>query len=68
MANQIIFECVGIKESFLLNEADTCRKYVGPRLVQAGWDDEPHSFTGQQNFTDGRIFVVGDSMRPISLI
>jgi len=28
--------------------------------VQSGWDDEPHSFTGQQNFADGRIFVVGD--------
>ncbi|MEI6102748.1 MAG: DEAD/DEAH box helicase family protein [Methanothrix sp.] len=46
-----------------MNEADTCRKYVEPRLVQAGWDDEPHSFTGQQNFTDGRIFVVGDKAK-----
>jgi type I restriction enzyme, R subunit len=49
-----------IKTESLLNEADTCRKYVEPGLVQAGWDDEPHSFTGQQSFTDGRIFVVGD--------
>ncbi|MGB5101463.1 MAG: hypothetical protein WBN94_12810 [Methanothrix sp.] len=49
-----------IKTESLLNEADTCRKYVEPGLVRAGWDDEPHSFTGQQNFTDGRIFVIGD--------
>lgn len=26
-------------------EADTCRKYVLPKLIEAGWDDEPHSFT-----------------------
>jgi len=44
----------------LLNEADTCRKYVVPKLIQSGWDNEPHSFTEQQNFTDGRIVMVGD--------
>ena len=44
----------------LWNEADTCRKYVTPGLVQAGWDNEPHSFTEQATFTDGRIIVVGD--------
>jgi len=43
-----------------LNEADTCRKYVLPRLIEAGWDNDPHSFTEQMNFTDGRIIVVGD--------
>jgi type I restriction enzyme R subunit len=45
------------------NEADTCRRYVLPRLIQAGWDDEPHSFTEQKTFTDGRIFIVGDKPR-----
>ncbi len=25
------------------NEADTCRKYVLPKLIEAGWDNEPHS-------------------------
>ncbi|MEF1191821.1 DEAD/DEAH box helicase, partial [Vibrio parahaemolyticus] len=25
-----------------LNEADTCRKYVTPKLVDAGWDNAPH--------------------------
>jgi type I restriction enzyme R subunit len=37
------------------NEADTCRKLITPRLIKAGWDDEPHSFTEQKTFTDGRI-------------
>ena len=48
---------------FQLNEADTCRKYVEPRLTEAGWDDEPHSFTEQQSLTDGRIVVMGDRPR-----
>ncbi len=44
-------------------EADTCRKYVLPRLVEAGWDNEPHSFTEQRTFTDGRIVVSGNKVR-----
>lgn len=44
----------------MLNEADTCRKYVVPRLIQSGWDNEPHSFTEQRNFTDGRIIIIRD--------
>jgi type I restriction enzyme R subunit len=44
-------------------EADTCRKYVLPKLTQAGWDDEPHSFTEQRTFTDGRILVSGGKIR-----
>ena len=42
-----------------MNEADTCRKYVVPRLETAGWDDAPHSFTEQRTFTDGRIVTHG---------
>jgi type I restriction enzyme R subunit len=38
-----------------VNEADTCRKEVLPLLFEAGWDEEPHSFTEQRTFTDGRI-------------
>ena len=34
-----------------------------PRLTQAGWENEPHSFTEQRNFTDGRIIVVGDKAK-----
>ena len=52
-----------VKTQSQLNEADTCRKYVEPRLVQAGWDDDPHSFTEQQSLTDGRIIVVGEKAR-----
>jgi type I restriction enzyme R subunit len=49
-----------------MNEADTCRKYVLPKLIQAGWDNEPHSFTEQRTFTDGRIVLAGSkvSRRP----
>jgi len=42
---------------FVLNEADTCRKHVVPKLQQAGWDNDPHSITEQRAFTDGRIIV-----------
>jgi len=44
-------------------EADTCRKYVLPKLIKAGWDNEPHSFTEQRTFTDGRIITVGNKPR-----
>jgi type I restriction enzyme R subunit len=43
-----------------MNEADTCRKYVLPKLISAGWDNDPHSFTEQKTFTDGRIVVIGN--------
>jgi len=42
-----------------MTEADTCRKYVLPKLIDAGWDNDPHSFTEQKTFTDGRIIVTG---------
>ena len=40
----------------MLNEADTCTRHVLPKLREAGWDAEPHSFNEQQfvQFTDGR--------------
>jgi type I restriction enzyme R subunit len=43
----------------MITEADTCRKYILPKLTQAGWDNEPHSFTEQKTFTDGRIIIIG---------
>jgi type I restriction enzyme R subunit len=46
-----------------VNEADTCRKYVTPRLQVAGWDKEPHRINEQVTFTDGRIVVVGQQAR-----
>jgi type I restriction enzyme R subunit len=47
----------------MITEADTCRKYVLPKLIQAGWDNEPHSFTEQKSITDGRIVVSGNKTR-----
>ncbi len=46
-----------------LNEADTCRRYVVPKLQAAGWDTEPHRLNEQVTFTDGRIIVSGRSGR-----
>jgi len=47
----------------MANEADTCRKFVVPKLQAGGWDDEPHSIAEQRTFTDGRIIVVGDKTK-----
>jgi type I restriction enzyme R subunit len=41
-----------------LNEADTCRTYVLPKLYSAGWEDT--QISGQKSFTDGRIVLVGN--------
>jgi type I restriction enzyme, R subunit len=41
-------------------EADTCRKYVVPKLQAAGWDNDPHSIAEQRWFTKGRIVVRGN--------
>lgn len=43
----------------MANEADTCRKWVVPRLQAAGWDEEPCSIAEQRTVTDGRIVPVG---------
>ncbi len=40
-----------------LNEADTCRKYVLPKLYAATWTDE--QINEQRTFTDGRIVIAG---------
>jgi type I restriction enzyme R subunit len=40
-------------------EADTCRKFVVPKLRAVGWDNEPHSIAEQRSVTDGRIIPVG---------
>lgn len=34
-----------------LSEADTCRKSVLPRLLTAGWDNDPRSIAKQSTFT-----------------
>lgn len=44
-----------------MNEADTCRKYVVPKLQAAGWENDPFSIAEQRYFTNpkGRIRIVG---------
>ncbi len=42
-------------------EADTCRKFVVPKLQAVGWDNEPYSIAEQRTITDGRIVPVGKS-------
>ena len=46
-----------------MNEADTCRKYVVPKLQAAGWETEPHRVNEQATFTDGRIIPIGERIR-----
>ena len=41
----------------MITEADTCRKYVLPKLRDAGWTDD--QIREQKYFTDGRIIVTG---------
>jgi type I restriction enzyme R subunit len=40
-----------------MNEADTCRKFVLPKLYAAAWSDE--QINEQRTFTDGRIVIAG---------
>lgn len=40
-------------------EADTCRKFVVPKLQVSGWDAEPYSIAEQRSITDGRIVPRG---------
>jgi type I restriction enzyme R subunit len=47
----------------VLTEADTCREFVTPRLVEAGWGDAPHAIGEQRSFTAGRIIVAGGKVR-----
>ncbi len=46
-----------------MNEADTCRKLVRPKILAAGWDSPPHEYAEQAYFTDGRIVVAGPKVR-----
>ncbi|MBU3967927.1 MAG: DEAD/DEAH box helicase family protein, partial [Euryarchaeota archaeon] len=42
----------------MITEADTCRKYVVPKLYSSGWNDD--QISEQKTFTDGRIVVTGE--------
>jgi type I restriction enzyme R subunit len=43
----------------VMTEADTCREFVTPRLVESGWSVTPHAIGEQRTFTNGRIIVAG---------
>ncbi len=47
----------------MANEADTCRKHVLPKLIESGWDSEPHRINEQITFTDGRIVLAGNKVK-----
>ncbi len=46
-----------------LNEEDTCREMVRPKLEMAGWQQGQHTYAEQATFTDGRIVVTGSTVR-----
>jgi len=46
-----------------MNEADTCRTLVRPKLETAGWEGNHHFYSEQTAFTDGRIIVAGGKPR-----
>lgn len=47
----------------VLTEADTCREFVTPKLVEAGWAAAPCFIGEQHSFTNGRIIVTGGKVR-----
>jgi type I site-specific restriction endonuclease len=49
-------------------EADTCRKFVVPKLQAAGWDNEPYSIAEQRTITDGRIVPVGKTYTAVNFV
>ena len=46
-----------------MNEADTCREFVTPKLVEAGWGAAESVIGEQHSFTNGRIIVAGGKVR-----
>ena len=47
----------------VMTEADTCREFVTPKLVEAGWGNAPYAIGEQRSFTNGRIIVAGGKVR-----
>ena len=46
-----------------MTEADTCREFVTPKLVEAGWGVAESVIGEQHSFTNGRIIVAGGKVR-----
>jgi type I restriction enzyme R subunit len=61
--NRVKVSARDCEEAVVANEADTCTRYVVPKLTTAGWNAAPRSFSEQVPFTDGRIVVVGTKVR-----
>ncbi|AGK48383.1 type I site-specific restriction-modification system, R (Restriction) subunit domain protein [Burkholderia thailandensis MSMB121] len=53
----------GAMREGVMTEADTCREFVTPRLIEAGWATEGHAIGEQRTFTDGHIMVNGGKVR-----
>lgn len=47
----------------VMTEADTCREFVTPKLVEAGWAVSPCFIGEQHSFTNGRIIVASGKVR-----
>ena len=47
----------------VMTEADTCRQFVTPKLMEAGWGTPPCVIGEQRSFTNGRIIVTGGKVR-----
>lgn len=47
----------------VITEADTCREFVTPCLVEAGWGAAPHVIGEQRSLTNRRIIVAGGKVR-----
>lgn len=52
-----------MQDNNVITEADTCREFVTPQLMQAGWGVAPYAIGEQRTFTSGRITVVGEKVR-----
>jgi type I restriction enzyme R subunit len=46
-----------------MTEADTCREFVTPKLVEAGWGVPELVIGEQHSFTNGQIIVAGGKVR-----
>ena len=53
----------GAMREGVITEADTCREFVTPRLIEAEWSASPHAIGEQRTFTNGRIIVAGGQVR-----
>jgi type I restriction enzyme R subunit len=47
----------------VMTEADTCRQFVTPKLLEAGWNNAPYAIGEQRSFTNGRVIVAGGKVR-----